>query len=355
MELIIFCYFILLVFLAIASLTLNKTFNSKELFILSWIFIIFLILCTAFRTPGVDPDYNNYKITYDSSYSYRDIESSVLIINNIGKSLGFSSIFSFIVYAALSIPIKYFAIKKYATYPMFSLCTWLSFSFILHDLIQIRVSVAAGLLLWMIPAYQNKKYRHFILLWLLAIIFHKSALIFGIVLLLRRDSINKVFWIGLYIIGVLANLKLLNYFSFISVIWNYLPDSIIGRTSDLNNNLYRLSDLSHMTMYARYVLIPTIIAFTSLLYYKRICVNCKFSAILIKLQFLGIFFYSFQLPILSVRLFELLSVSLIYLLPLLLNIYSNKYRQSLGSLTISIFCISMAWNLLSKQEVFLVI
>lgn len=353
MQLTVFCYGILIIFLIIATLSYDKIFDRKQIIIIGLIFIIGLILCTGLRTAGADPDYDNYKATYISNYSEREgIEFSVLFINNLGNKLGFSYIFLFIVYALLSIPIKYFAIKKYATYPIYSLCVWLSFSFILHDMIQIRVSVAAGILLWMIPAYQSKKYIRFILLWILAIMFHKSAIILGIIILLRRDTINKLFWIVLYTIGVLANLKILNYFDFINYLWNFMPEGINNRTSDLNNNLYRLSDLSHMTMYARYILIPTIIAFISLFSYDKICKNCKFAAILIKLQFIGILIYSFQLPILSVRLYELFSVSLIYLLPLLINIFNNKYRTIFGSITVSIFCLSMAWNLLSKQEVF---
>lgn len=345
------CWGLLFTFLIIAPLLANQKLDKHQEFLINIFFVLSLVLIITFRTPGADADYMNYVSTYQSRYAYRDTEYSYQLIKIIGQNLKFPVIFFFFIYAALSAPVKFFAIKRYSYCPIYSICVWLSFSFILHDLIQIRASIATGLMLWFLPLVVDKKYVKSILVLSIALFFHYSAILMAIVYFIKSDRINKVFWIAVYALSWLINLKIVNPYSIITMFWDYLPTFITDRTADTNGVLDRLADLHQINIYAAYLLLPAIITIIALFNAHKIYERYHYGIALIKVMFIAEFIFSLGLPIISVRGFEFLSVTLIYLVPLMFLCLNGKFKKIAAEIIITCFCLLTAYNLLIKQEV----
>lgn len=121
------------------------------------LFCLILILFVGFRDGENMPDYSNY-LEWFQHPGQRGVEESFFLILNSIKSIGAPKIFLFVIYAAISVSIRYYAIIKYSPLQMFSMAAWFSFILILHEMIQIRAAVASALMLFLIPLIFNKRY-----------------------------------------------------------------------------------------------------------------------------------------------------------------------------------------------------
>lgn len=336
--------------LIIAWFTCSFRINRKQAIILSLFFLIYLIIVETFRDGSINPDYDLYLqyIIYSDSYK-NEAEKSFFLIADLSHAFGSRYMCVFFIYAIIGISIKLFAIYNYSTNIIYSLCVWLSFSFILHDLIQIRAAVSAALLLLMIPYVCDKHYIKAILVWVLAFIFHNSAILFGIVFILKKDTIVPWKWIALYVVILIINTANLPIFSFIFNIISIFPTFISDRIGKSDPTI--LNGLPRMTMYSRYVIIPTIFCLMALYHRKKMLAVNSYSLVCLKVCLIGIICYGIGLPIVSERLFEILSMPYIYIVPT--SLYWFKKDSLLkGKILITVFCLFMAWNLLYKQEVF---
>lgn len=328
--------------------TIRISSNQKLLLYIP--FVIALILIETLRDGTINPDYNLYLqyIRFPDSYK-GDLEYSFFSIVDFSQWLGGEYLTVFFIYAILGISLKFIAIYKYSFNFIYSLCVWLCFSFILHDLIQIRASVAASMLLFMIPSIYNRNISVAFLFWIIAFFFHNSAIIFGIIFILKRDSINPLLWIGGYLLIFLINITNYPIFDIIFYFISYIPGTLADRIGDSDPNI--LNELSRMSMYSRYILIPSIFSIGCLYYIKEIQRVYPFSILCLKLSFISIFCYGIGLPIVSERLFELLQIPMIFLVPTALSWFKHN-KMLRGKIIVTIFCLFMSWNLLFKQAVF---
>ncbi len=324
--------------------------NTKHTYTLGIILCLFLVIVETFRDGTINPDFDLYLqyIIYPNSYK-GDAEASFFKISEYTYLFGGNYLTVFFIYAILGISIKLYAIYRFSINIIYSICVWMSFSFILHDLIQIRAAVAAALLLLMIPFVVQKKYWCAVSVWIIAIAFHNSALIFGFLFLLKKDTIRPWIWIGMYSLIFIINIVNYPIFSLIFKIIALFPSSLADRIGRSDPNV--LNELPRMTMYSRYVLIPAIFCLFALCYRKKLISISPYSLVCLKSCFIGLYFYGIGLPIVSERVFELLSVPYILLVPTSL-FWFNKNSMIKGKVVITLFCLFMAWNLLFKQEVF---
>ena len=173
-------YILLLIILLILSIIVSDRsvfgegiqFNLK----IFYAFItLFLILIAGFREIGVSVDDLNYLNIYNSANRgnvYKDIAFVFL-------SRTFPSFQLLVLFMAiLSISLKgLFFINKLKYLGLGFLLYYTSYYF-LHDFVQIRAAIASGLLLWIIYFSAERRLFLFILLCVLAVSFHLSALIF---------------------------------------------------------------------------------------------------------------------------------------------------------------------------------
>lgn len=343
--------FVQFIALIIGFISYKKKYRHKNMVLFNAIVIIILILLAALREYGLDPDYEGYVESYNDNIEYGK-EVTFNIIKRIGHFFSLDSLFLFFAYASISIPLKYFAILKFSPKPIFSFCIWITFSFILHDMIQIRAAVATGLFLWFIPAVVEKKYVASIIILIIAFFFHTSAIIMVLLYPLSTKTLNKSFWFGIYILAWLFNMNIINPYAMIDILIGFLPSYVSSRINGAGSSFEYLSSLNHLTLYSRFILIPTIVTIVSLFKWETLNKRYSCSVLLIKTNIIALLIWSINIPVTSVRLTEFLFVSLIYLIPMSIFWFKTKQKYMVGAIVVSICCLFFTWNELVKQDVF---
>lgn len=163
-----------------------------------------LIMLCAGR-PETMPDYLMYKMLYEMGGGdriNRDIEPSFTMLVNLSPTF----IFMITAYAILSVSAHVYAIVRNSPNIWVSFLVYLSFYFVLHDMVQMRAAVAAGLLLLNVRYIAERKIIPFMLITLVAAFFHASALIFIPLYFIPRKSLNKWIWSGVLIVSLALGL-----------------------------------------------------------------------------------------------------------------------------------------------------
>lgn len=184
---------------------------------------ILLVLMATFSDRSSMPDYGEYVDAY--KYGSERIEYSFVLIAQISKSLGSIS-YLFFIYACISIGIKMYLIKKISLHYWASLALYLSYFFVLHDLIQIRAGAASAFLLLSFYMLYKDKIKAGLLFWLLAIFFHYSAVIGIAAFFFKKIGYDRKKWtcvfIGGLIIGITGVLLLPSSLEGVEVLQYYL-------------------------------------------------------------------------------------------------------------------------------------
>ena len=290
------------------------------------IFIVLtLILVAGFRKGmlGGYPDYQEYVYSY--IYPENNLEFSFNIICSIARFIDNGNYYIvFLIYAILGVLIKFFALAKLSNNIYLSLAIYVSFFYPLHDLIQIRAGVATGILLFSVREFYHGCYYKFIGLVVLAACFHLSALLFFILPFFNRRSFSKSFWILLvvcsFIVSCVFNISLLN-------VAELLQD---GRISD-KIIYYQMAAEDGMiekpSMFSSFMLLNYFIMILLFVYADKIVLINKYFYTFFKLFLIGIIFYILfvkSIPTMAIRCFELFSISLLILIPLLFYVIKNR-------------------------------
>lgn len=288
-------------------------------------FTIFLVLFATFRNGELLPDYSGY-LEYFRSNERKYVESSFYVIRSISNFIWYNEPYIlFFIYALIGVSIKSFAITRFSPYPYYSLAIWVASFYILHDMIQIRASIASGLLLMALPILQAKKYVFALLLFILSFLFHNSALVFFLLLFLDKERINVKIWSGMYLVAVGINLLNIDYTNIINSFFNLFPADIFGsRLGSYVTREYHLIE-ERVGVFNPYILLQTLICFGSMIFQEKIKKVMPYAILATKCCFIGVYFYLLDMPGVSMRLAELLSISYIYLVPLIRNWFVPKY------------------------------
>ncbi|MEJ7587419.1 MAG: EpsG family protein [Ferruginibacter sp.] len=188
---------------------------------------LFLFAVAAFRPPALDRDYNSYIRLFNMNLVLGQafVEPSFILLSNIIHHYLFGNpAFLFAIYAGIAVTCKFIAIRQLSDYAFLSILIYFSYSFILHDITQIRAGVSVGFVLLAIrPLYQRQGFK-FLFFALLAIFFHYSALLVLPLWFLAPGQINTRLYAAIIFIsyGVFffSDLVLTN-------IINYLPQGIL--------------------------------------------------------------------------------------------------------------------------------
>lgn len=95
----------------------------------------------------------------------------------------------FFIYSVIAVSLTIRFIRKYCNTPILSLLVWMSYIFIIQDMIQIRQGVASAIFLNTIPFIQEKNWKKFFGFNFIGVLFHISALT---VLPLYFISVKKI-------------------------------------------------------------------------------------------------------------------------------------------------------------------
>jgi hypothetical protein len=283
-----------------------------------WGLITVLILIAGFGS-SISVDYKGYLLLYNEVLNgiYR-VELTYILISFLSSYVFHSPIFIFLLYAFLGVTLKAMAIKKLTNFWFFSILIYFSYYYFLHEMTQIRVGVAAALVLYSIPDIYEKRLKSFFLLVGIAILFHYSAIVAIPLYFLKKDKIHLAFYflVPIAYTFYFFDINIVSLINFINIdIINFKFQFYLNRTNTDRINVFNFLFL------IRYL-------FCSILLWKRnlLYENNHFSVILIKIYILSLFSFVAlsDIPAFAFRISQLLGIVEIVLIPLIIYIIHPK-------------------------------
>lgn len=306
-----FLYLTIFICISILSFLPNQKYVLK-------VIMFFLLLMCAFRSEFVDRDYTNYiTLIFESANNlFYPIEPSFKLISFIAVNIFNGYYFVFIVFALISVSLKYNIIKKSSPFLLLSVLVYYSNIFILQDLTQIRAGVAGAIVLYSVLQYaKNKNIISFVMLILLASTFHITALLFFIVLAFDTNAVSSRYIFIYYLTLIVAYCCSYIGINFLTL-FKYIPSSYVQ---------YKFNDYISQSQGADFVPV-NIFSVMQILHLFIVGLSFVFSRkrILPREQVLIIKIYSLSplafiilssMPVFSLRISEFFAISEIILLP----------------------------------------
>ncbi|WP_339879004.1 EpsG family protein [uncultured Algoriphagus sp.] len=303
-----------------------------------WGFILLLLIpIVGFRMMGLDADYFNYLKFFKAQ---NDLE---LLTKEFGFRflLGFNSfVFRssintfFLIFASLGISIKVWSFSKHSPIPILSFILYLLSYFLLHDYTQIRAGVASGFFLLALPDLSKGDKSTYFFKVVMACMFHWTALIMiPLYFFIRKFSLR--FFALLPLVGILIFLPRINFEQYIlSALSGFPALALYYATHSGHDSAINIFNAINMAFLGLFFVICFVI------YYMK----DEFSTLeisLFKVFSTSIFsFYFFAIlnkPVMAFRVFEFLNISLLLLIPYLVDKFKQWYLASVGFLLFFFF------------------
>lgn len=284
-----------------------------------------LILIVGFRPLEYFLDTDNYLIMIQNNKEIFQQEPTFWLINKFNQMLlgGNNQIF-FLLYAILGVSLKILAIKRYSLAPLLSVYIYVCIYILLHEMTQIRIGVASGLLLLSLKDIRDKNFFQYLMKTIFATLFHYSAVIMLPLYFLSAKKLNRKIYFFLPVIGFLLFLFKDSVLIVIEQISTYFP-SFISEKITTYLFLLRQGVFTDLNLFNTYYLSIITIYYFALFNSKKL--QSSYDFILIKIQCLSITAFSSlaALPVLSFRISEFLGIVIIILLANLTAIFKQKY------------------------------
>lgn len=307
---------LLYIIISISALTIkDRKHSARLLYLLIGIGMVFI---AGFR-GDIDRDSFSY-VTLYNLISTVNVEPTFTAISYIVKTLFDNVAYLFIIYAIIGVSLKLIAIRQLSTLWFLSVALYLSEFFILHDMTQIRIGVASGILLLCIKPIYDRNIVKFLLFTSIAILFHYSAIIIlPLWFLTFRPDSNKIFY---WLIPIGYLMWFLNIGTFILNI--QIPIPYIQSKLDLYRELQlnQVSGFNNINVFGKIFLLKSAIYY--LLLYKKdyISMYNRYAPLLIRIYGIGLFSFLAlsAIPVLAFRVFEFYGIVYIILFPFLFYI-----------------------------------
>lgn len=318
---------------------LFKSSLKKYIQYLLFIWCIMLIFIAGLRVDTAD--YKAYVNLFNWTPDIIDIimnnqwdffistreEIGYLLLNSLVKLFTDESSFLFLIVATISISLYYKCIKAYAIYPLISLLIYFSFIYCVKELAQIRQGIAIAIFLYSLRYLIDNNFKKFILCIWLASCFHLSIWAMIFIYPLRKIKINTInifiFFMMSLLIGLfdIANNIIINLFSDFEIMQRvavYLNSEFLD-----NSNLYRLY---------KYLMIFLFLG----MFNKILRKEYRYYDLMMVILGYGLFIMSIwsKYPFFGERFAAPCWISLIFLLPLIIELSNNKIYKMIITLLI---------------------
>ena len=315
--------FLTAIFFGLSIISILDFVNTRYKNLIYTLIGITLFCIAVLRPPAIDRDYTNYVRLFNLNLTLNQylIEPSFVLISLlIHKLLSGNSFFLFCIYALIGVSIKLIAIKRLSRYCFLSLLFYFSYSFIIHEITQIRAGVSAGFILLCIPSLYERKGLKFLLFAFLAIFFHYSAVMVLFLWFLNPDKINTTFYRFLIISSYLIFFFTKTFF--FTDILNFFPEWIL-----INKFIkYESENGQVMNVFNLWQILRCILCFIFLSKIDLIRQNNKYGIVVLKIYIWATI--SFVLlasnPTIAGRISDLFSIVDIIMLPCLMSIISPR-------------------------------
>lgn len=277
-----------------------------------------MVFIAGLREVGSTPDTETYEEMYNGTYSEvleSVTEPSFTFITYVLNSLSLGVNSLFFVYALISISIHLSALWKMSKVPFMTLTIYVSFYYMMHDLVQIRCAVASGLFLWAIYFYSERKKLLTLVCIIVGTLFHYSALT-GLAIFFFDYKLRD--W-EKYLMYVLIPIGLVAYFGKLDIS-ALIPESVGGEKLALYRELKERGldeeQGGYPLKYNIVIWLNFLLFYFVLFYEKFLSEKSKYIIIAIKVQALAfccLFFLNGVTMILSSRLNSYFSIASIIL------------------------------------------
>lgn len=318
---------------------LFKSSLKKYIQYLLFIWCIILIFIAGLRVDTAD--YKAYVNLFNWTPDIIDIimnnqwdffistreEIGYLLLNSLVKLFTDESSFLFLIVATISISLYYKCIKAYAIYPLISLLIYFSFIYCVKELAQIRQGIAIAIFLYSLRYLIDNNFKKFILCIWLASCFHLSIWAMIFIYPLRKIKINTINIFIFFMMSLLielfdiANNIIINLFSDFEIMQRvavYLNSEFLD-----NSNLYRLY---------KYLMIFLFLG----MFNKILRKEYRYYDLMMVILGYGLFIMSIwsKYPFFGERFAAPCWISLIFLLPLIIELSNNKIYKMIITLLI---------------------
>lgn len=330
---------ILVFFVLVAIMALFPPSSEQLQKVTFYLFGLFLIIFAAFSEGDVD--YHNYL------YWYKAIRSDTISITHeitfvLLSLISYTPLMLFLVYAILGVSLKLIALRQLTELTLLSLLLYVSYYFMLHEVIQIRAGIASAFLLLAIRPIYERNGKLFLLFVLLAYLFHRSSIII-LPLWFLRDKPYK------WILALAVPMAYLIHFSGLNLI-SVIPIPSIEQKFEAYQMLqkYGGEEWGDVNVFNLVYLSKIVIFYILLLKYDVVEQANRYTPILMQIYAISLFCLPALavIPVMAFRVSELLGIVDIILIPLLAHVFKERqigYALVVGIAT-TLFLISIYYN-----------
>ncbi len=186
----------------------------KQLYLIYAVFGMCLVLMCGFKEIGLDPDSENYAQSFRNYYSDKvqeGVEFSFIAISAFLNLFTDDAHILFLFYAIMGVSIKMFALTKFNKSHLFLLLTiYLSYYYVVQDMMQIRTGVMTAMLLLAIKAICDKRRWIALVYILVGSCFHISGVLMLPFLFLKNKPFTLIsgsVWTAVVIAALILNAK----------------------------------------------------------------------------------------------------------------------------------------------------
>lgn len=283
----------------------------------------FLILIAGLRSENICRDYSEYRRYYEgikSTGNFFLVEPTFVLITLITPNIEWLMM----IYAVLGVSIILVGIKRLTEFYFISLLIYFSGSFILHEMTQIRVGVAAGLLLLCIGPLYDRNFFKFLIIAIIAATFHYSALIILPLYFLQTNKLNLALYSAIIPICYLLHALGIHFSSLLLL---FPAGETIQQKLLIQTQAWSGTGKSfQINVFNIIQLLRIILVYVFLWKAELLQKSNKYFTVLLKINILSIasFVIFADVPVFSFRISELLGIVEIILVPMIFYILRPK-------------------------------
>ena len=286
---------ILLFFICLSLSFFEERLSDREKLIAYYVLGAMMILIAGLREVGSTPDSLSYEEMFyakegDLMVLLREPSFSMIVDLLRSFSLGVNALF--FTYAILSIPLHLAVFWKMSKLPLLTLTIYISYYYMMHDMVQIRCAVASALFLWAIYWYLEKKRLYALAFILMGTFFHFSAAA-GLVLFVlsnRFPTWQRVALCALVPIGLVVYFTHFDISSFIPDEWGGLK---LMRYRQMRDKGIEDDQQGWKLQINILIWLNILLYYLSIYYHDYLVKKFKYVTIAIKLQAVGFCFLFF--------------------------------------------------------------
>ncbi len=312
--------------------------EAKKKYIYLSLLPVFIIVATIISS-SYSRDSINYNLGFKtfglSGWSalfteMSSFEAFFLVVSKSLYQLGLAPVYLFLIYATLSVSIKFYLIDKHSKDKWLSLAFFSSYFFILHDSTQIRFSLAVAFVyLGLHFLAEGKKLLFSAMVVFSAIMFHVGSVIF-IIMLLFTTKKSLVWLLGLLFFAVL--LYPMNLHGILLELMGNTLNYLNVHGTLLNKPYWYLLKQEPVVILRIFRPLSLLVYLCAIVIYQYRSEFNKYETLCYNAFLLSIFFYIFlkDIVILQVRFANIFGFSLVFLVPFI-HKHLSKYIGSKNS------------------------